>query len=518
MPTRRSLTWILAALLGAASVPASAAVFTVNTTVDSNDSSCGATCSLRDAVLAANLSPGADTVVLGSGLTYTFTIASPVTITDALTITGNNSTVDGNGLSGVFNVQGSIAVTFNNLTIRGGSTTGFLSSGGGINIQHASVTLNNCTVTANAAAVAAGSGNDGGGIAAFGSFDPANGATLAHLTLNNSTVSGNTAAAGGGIACVLCALTVFNSTISGNAANSGDGGGIDMVGDASTLTISNSTLTSNSAANGDGGGLAIPFGASSSSLTANRIVSNTAAATQEIFDSSGLVYAINNWWGSNSGPSPTAISASVITSPYLVLTASAAPTIITLGGGSTLTGSLRFNSAGSDTSAGGTVPDGVSSSFSGTGGAFVTPFPSTSAGTVADFYTASGPKGTATLTVTVDGQPASAIIHIGYLPFTDDPIIAGVTVVRAVHMSELRSRIASIRQGLGLGAYAYANSAAAGTIIRAQDIVDLRNALAQAYTAAGKTLPTYTDPTLAPGVIIKGVHISELRLAVIAME
>jgi hypothetical protein len=43
-------------------------------------------------------------------------------------------------------------------------------------------------------------------------------------------------------------------------------------------------------------------------------------------------------------------------------------------------------------------------------------------------------------------------------------------------------------------------------------LTELRTALGQAYQAAGRTLPTYTDPTVAPGLaVIQASHLNELR-------
>jgi hypothetical protein len=107
-----------------------------------------------------------------------------------------------------------------------------------------------------------------------------------------------------------------------------------------------------------------------------------------------------------------------------------------------------------------------------------------------------------------------------YVPFTDDVLTAGATVIAVVHIQELRTRIDALRARVGLGAYPYADAAlAAGTSsIRAQHILDLRAALADVYVAMGRTAPSYTDPGIAAGVAMKAVHITELRAAVIAIE
>src|ERR1700688_1865154 len=106
--------------------------FTVTTTADTNDGACNVNaCSLRDAIAAANLNAGADRVVLGSGQTYLLSLGR-LTVTDALTIDGNGSTIDGALLDRVLDVQGQFTLTINSLTITRGVASGFLSLGGGL--------------------------------------------------------------------------------------------------------------------------------------------------------------------------------------------------------------------------------------------------------------------------------------------------------------------------------------------------------------------------------------------------
>ena len=61
------------------------------------------------------------------------------------------------------------------------------------------------------------------------------------------------------------------------------------------------------------------------------------------------------------------------------------------------------------------------------------------------------------------------------------------------------------------------NPSLTGVFIQAVHITEMRTALGQVYEEAGETQPTYTDPTLAPGVM-KAAHISELRASVAAIE
>jgi hypothetical protein len=103
--------------------------------------------------------------------------------------------------------------------------------------------------------------------------------------------------------------------------------------------------------------------------------------------------------------------------------------------------------------------------------------------------------------------------------FTDDPLTAGLSVIRAVHVAQLRTRIDAVRGRLNLSPYPYADELTAeATIIRAQHLIDLRTALAEAYAAADRTPPAYTDPDLAAGGFIKAVHIAELRTALAVIE
>jgi hypothetical protein len=127
---------------------------------------------------------------------------------------------------------------------------------------------------------------------------------------------------------------------------------------------------------------------------------------------------------------------------------------------------------------------------------------------VADF---SGPA-TGNYLLTVVGADANPP------PFTDDPLVVGVTQMRPIHIAELRARINAVRATYKLAAFSYTEAISAGVIIKASHIAEMRTALAQAYSNAGRTLPVYSDPALAAGMLIKAVHIAELRQAAIAIE
>ena len=105
-------------------------------------------------------------------------------------------------------------------------------------------------------------------------------------------------------------------------------------------------------------------------------------------------------------------------------------------------------------------------------------------------------------------------------PFSDSLLVPGSSVIRAVHMTELRTRINALRVRFGLAAFSWTDAVLTpGTIIvRAAHILELRTALAQAYAAAGRPAPTYSGAAVGPGATITATQISELRTAVVVLE
>lgn len=134
--------------------------------------------------------------------------------------------------------------------------------------------------------------------------------------------------------------------------------------------------------------------------------------------------------------------------------------------------------------------------------------------------------GTTTIAVTVnDGSltaTTSFVLTVGsYEPFTDDVLTAGATIVRAVHITELRSRIDVVRGARSLAPFNWTDPdlVAGTTLVTAVHIRELRTAVAEAFSASGQSAPTYTDSDLTPGVTpLRAAHIAELRSAVAALE
>jgi len=104
--------------------------------------------------------------------------------------------------------------------------------------------------------------------------------------------------------------------------------------------------------------------------------------------------------------------------------------------------------------------------------------------------------------------------------FTDDPVAAQITVVKAIHVFELRAAINTVRASRGLAPFAWTDAIIAPgvTSVRAVHLTELRTALNQAYQAAGRAVPTYTDPAVGSGITaIRASHLNELRAAVRAL-
>jgi CSLREA domain-containing protein len=184
-------------------LPARAAVFTVNSTADTDDGICDASsCTLREAINAANASGGADTIRfgIGSGPKTISVLSALPTITDPVTIDG--TTQPGFAGSPIIEIEGSSAPTgTNGLRISAGSSivaglvvnrfkTGFPAVGGnGIQLDTGGGNeIRGCYVGTNVAGTAA-LGNGQHGILITSSSNNLVGRTSASSRIN--VISGN---------------------------------------------------------------------------------------------------------------------------------------------------------------------------------------------------------------------------------------------------------------------------------------------------------------------------------------
>ena len=131
--------------------------------------------------------------------------------------------------------------------------------------------------------------------------------------------------------------------------------------------------------------------------------------------------------------------------------------------------------------------------------------------------------GTVDVVVTsLDGQVATlagSFTYVANLTFTDDPLQAQVTRVKAVHLTELRTAINTLRTRYGLSTVTFPSGAiATGTVIKAAHLTELRSALEPVYTAAGLAVPTWSPVTITAGAtVITAAQITGVRAATLAM-
>ena len=102
--------------------------------------------------------------------------------------------------------------------------------------------------------------------------------------------------------------------------------------------------------------------------------------------------------------------------------------------------------------------------------------------------------------------------HATTVAFSDDPLAAGVTVLKAAHVLQLRTAVQAMRASTGLAAASFTDTSLTGVAAKALHFTELRDALTPALAALGQAA-SFTG-AIAPGGSILAVHVQELRTAV----
>lgn len=110
----------------------------------------------------------------------------------------------------------------------------------------------------------------------------------------------------------------------------------------------------------------------------------------------------------------------------------------------------------------------------------------------------------------IESLASPAVEVIAGRIFADDPLIVGSTLIKALHLTEVRDAVNDTRAKAGLTPATWADAAVPGLLIKAAQINELRSALTPALAILGQTA-SYTDPTLAAGNVVKAVHVQEIR-------
>lgn len=270
-------------LLTFLSVSAFAATFTVTKIADTNDGTCDADCSLREAIAAANAA-GTDDVIVFSSLfdtPQTITLSGSELVLGAagsITINGpgaNLLTINGNNASRILSTGPNVIAVLNGITFTGGNGVGAVNTGRGGAIYNVggTLTITNCIITNNA-------GANGGGLNNAASSSPSVPATL---TIDNSIISNNTTPGSGGAMqnFSTSTVTITNTTISGNVSNGTTGGGGGQYNGGVRFT--NVTFANNSAPSGSGGGF-------QSNGTLGAIITNVTVVNNSSLNNGGGIH------------------------------------------------------------------------------------------------------------------------------------------------------------------------------------------------------------------------------------
>ncbi len=293
----------------------------------------GTTCTLADAITAANTDTatggcpagsGADTITLLADVTLAATLPQ---ISSVITIEGGGHFISGNKAYSVLYIANTGNLTLNETTVKDGKATSehsYAISGGGI-VNIGTIKLTNSTVSGNIASDDLRS--YGGGIYNSGTIMLTNSTVSSNtisskygtpcgggiynedtgtITLTDSTVSGNTTGSpdissdGGGI-CNYGTVTLTNSTVSGNkvsSSSSSSGGGIYNHG--GTVTLTNSTVSGNGALSSSsfGGGIFNLVG--TVTLTNSTVRNNNADSLSNASSCGGGIYNLGTATLTNS--------------------------------------------------------------------------------------------------------------------------------------------------------------------------------------------------------------------------
>lgn len=107
-------------------------------------------------------------------------------------------------------------------------------------------------------------------------------------------------------------------------------------------------------------------------------------------------------------------------------------------------------------------------------------------------------------------SPPGSIDVATAITFTDTPLTVGSTLIKAQHVTELRQAVNAVRAAASLSAATWTDTTLTNVTIKAVHVQELRTNLDQALSALGLPVNGYTDPSLS-GAVVKKAHIDELR-------
>lgn len=264
---------LLAALFLLIPAARAATIYTVTVTTDpasgtaancTAGSTTNPSCSLRDAIAAANASGSAATIYFSPKVIGTITLSNgnlALNAGTAANVVGpgaNILSISGNNSSNILQVNAGATLYVSGLFFTAGNAAngGAISASGGVTVVECAFRANQATanggaIYANAVALSVTSSTFYGNTAVgSGGAIYANAGTV---TLNNSTLTANSAmVAGGGFGSLQSAVTMTNTTIAGNQSTGTSGAGVGLAGGVylmqGTLGMANTAVAGNTAA------------------------------------------------------------------------------------------------------------------------------------------------------------------------------------------------------------------------------------------------------------------------------
>jgi hypothetical protein len=402
-----------------------------------------------------------------------------IVLVDATTATISRSRISGNStgiaLAAVSKIGAEATITDTDIVANG---VAIYATGGGATMRRATVSGNIIAIHAianalnarGAGAIVEDSTIEGNGL---GILLGGNGATA---TLTRTTMSGNL---GGAISSTSGRVTLSNTTISGNRAYAG-AAIFSQVGSVgfSTLTLRSVTITANAS---DTTGAVALRGAVTFTVTNTIIAGNTGASARNC-DVENVVNDLGynlEFPGTSCGFAlPTDVRADPLLRP------------LAHNGGPTQTHGLTIGSPAIDNG---------------------------------DDHACAAPPVAA-----IDQRGASRLTgshcdigayEAATVPFTDDPLSVRLSLIRAKHVTELRTSVEDLRERYALPSPTWRDQIVIGGVVQTAHIQELRRALLDVYDAVGRPRPSFSDAVLTPGVTtINASHIEELRSAVAAFD
>jgi autotransporter family porin len=238
-----------------------------------------------------------------------------------------------------------------------------------------------------------------------------------NATVNRSNFTGNTAMIGGAVFNQIdyCTITLKNCTFTDNnlTAMPGSFGGAVFNGFLSTMNATGCTFTGNQASE-YGGAI---YNEGTATVHFNRIVGNNANIGSAIYNYiDGIMDATLNWWGTNDGnvianQISNDYGGSLTYNPWIILTITASPINVKVGGTSKITAELLYDSSGTyHNPTNGLVPYTGSADFKSTKGTIINS--NFSNGKAKSILTSLIMPGVVIVSATVDGVTVTKTVTI----------------------------------------------------------------------------------------------------------